>query len=179
MLCIVIEALYTSAIALLYCIIFATEPFIPENECKNKCSIRNRANSNTFLQNSYTYGELHIKWDSIFCYYRLTPVAHIEALGRRDSNDSSILDVVILECWELGADVCPQNHSKYSIPVCHDCHLDFTGGEEYLIAGHHVQDLQRNWLYLPDYRKGGLFAVWRKSYSSVGEWVMAANSQTP
>ena len=120
---------------------FATEPFIPENECKNKCSIRNRANSNTFLQNSYTYGEL---------------------------------DVAILECWEMESNICPQNHTKYSIPVCHDCYLDFVEGEEYLIAGRHVKDSVKNGLYLPDYRKGGLFAVWKKAYGSVGEWIQAA-----
>lgn len=107
-------------------------------------------------------------------YACLNSAAHIEVLERRDSTYSSLLDVVILECWELEPIVCPQSHSKYSIPVCRDCDLGFNDSEEYLIAGRHVQDTLGNGLYLPNYRKGGLFAPWKKSYSSVSEWVLRA-----
>ncbi|CAI8026577.1 hypothetical protein GBAR_LOCUS15261, partial [Geodia barretti] len=153
----------SSSVSVEVIIIDDDEPFIPEDECRGRCSIRNRANSNTFSQNLYTFA------------------VHIEAIGRIDSNDSSVLDTVIIECWEVGSPhVCPEeNHTRYSIPVCRDCVLDFRSGEEYLIAGRHVQGLGRGrGMYLPNYRKGGLLSMWRKSYSSVGEWVNPATNQT-
>lgn len=106
------------------------------------------------------------------------PAVHVEALERRDSNYSSLLDVIILGCWELESNVCPeQSHVKYSIPICCNCTLDFSGGKEYLIAGRHVQDVPAvgMGLYLPNHRKGGLCAAWKKAYSRVSEWVLAAN----
>lgn len=156
------------------------EPYIPEDECRSKCSIRSRANSNTFTQNSYTYGEIMNDWDVITFINSISvyPAVHVEALEQRDSNYSSLLDVIILECWELESNVCPEeNHAKYSIPVCRNCILDFSGGKEYLIAGRHVQGAPAAGmgLYLPNYRKGGLFATWKTGYSSINEWILAAN----
>ena len=109
--------------------------------------------------------------------------AHVEAIEQRDSNHSSLLDMVILDCWELRAapnSVCPgENRTLSSVPICPDCTLDFQSGKEYLLAGRHVPGSQPgSGLYLPNYRKGGLLAVWKRSYSSVGEWVSAAANQT-
>lgn len=111
-------------------------------------------------------------------HFKLYPAVHVEVLEQRDSNNSSLLDVIILECWELVPDVCPdQNRAKYSIPVCPNCILDFRGGKEYLIAGRHVQRTPAVGvgLYLPNHCKGGLFAAWKKAYTSVSEWVLAGN----
>ena len=104
--------------------------------------------------------------------------AHIEALGQRDYNYSSLLDVVILECWELELNTCPHSNIKYSIPTCHGCALELSPGEEYLVAGRHTPNTLGRGLYLPNYRKGGLFAPWKRSYNSVNEWIQAASGMS-
>ena len=99
--------------------------------------------------------------------------AHVVAIGRRDTNSTSLLDVLIIECWEVEPDACSRNNSRYSIPTCRDCYFEFESGEEYLVAGRHTLSN----IYLPNYRKGGLLAPWKNSYGSVGEWVHNAATQ--
>lgn len=55
--------------------------------------------------------------------------------------------------------MCVQNRIVLSTPC--NCILDFGGGKEYLIAGRHVQGTPAAGvkLYLPNHRKGGLFAA--------------------
>lgn len=94
--------------------------------------------------------------------------AHVEILARKNLEGCSILNVLVISCWELQEGACATNATRLSIPVCPNCVTDFTPGNEYVIAGLH----DSSGMFLPNYKKGGLLGVWDSNkYSSMNEWV--------
>lgn len=92
----------------------------------------------------------------------------MELIGHRHLHGCSALDVTVLECWELQPGVCVSNGTRMSIPICQNCEISFTAGEELLIAGLYDTSVG---MFLPNYKKGGLIGDWLRKYSSIREWI--------
>ena len=105
--------------------------------------------------------------------FSIIAAAHIEVIGCRDS----LLDVIITECKELvlNSGVCPQDGVKHSIPYCDVCISECPVGEEYLLAGQHLDDS----IFVSNSKKGGLFVPWgRKVSNNWRTWVDEATTSS-